>query len=149
MSMKSPLKTAGIEPATFRFVAQHLNHCATSVPAVKEYRSYCTVLSRKMAGVHLRVYGESKLPRAPLETATALLSCETSTCCDDGNNSGISYQFNKNYIVLMVHIDQMCTNIPSKQIKKNVSNDATQQFKVERLRKNVSLHANDGALMRR
>jgi len=22
---------AGIEPATFRFVAQHLNHCATAV----------------------------------------------------------------------------------------------------------------------
>jgi len=26
---------AGIEPATFRFVAQHLNHCATSVPIVR------------------------------------------------------------------------------------------------------------------
>ena len=24
--------SAGIEPATFRFVAQHLNHCATAVP---------------------------------------------------------------------------------------------------------------------
>ena len=23
---------SGIEPATFRFVAQHLNHCATTVP---------------------------------------------------------------------------------------------------------------------
>ena len=23
---------AGIEPATFRFVARHLNHCATAVP---------------------------------------------------------------------------------------------------------------------
>ena len=29
--MKNPL-TAGIEPATFRFVTQHLNHCATAVP---------------------------------------------------------------------------------------------------------------------
>ena len=29
--MKNPLTPAGIEPATFRFVAQHLNHCATSV----------------------------------------------------------------------------------------------------------------------
>ena len=26
---------AGIEPATFRFVAQHLNHCATAVPPQK------------------------------------------------------------------------------------------------------------------
>ena len=32
MSMKNPLTPVGIEPATFRFVAQHLNHCATSVP---------------------------------------------------------------------------------------------------------------------
>ena len=29
MSMKNPLTPAGIEPATLRFVAQHLNHCAT------------------------------------------------------------------------------------------------------------------------
>jgi len=33
MSMKNPLTPAGIEPATFRFVAQHLNHCATAVPS--------------------------------------------------------------------------------------------------------------------
>ena len=32
--MKNPLTLAGIEPATFRFVAQHLNHCATAVPYV-------------------------------------------------------------------------------------------------------------------
>jgi len=30
--MKNPLTPAEIEPATFRFVAQQLNHCATSVP---------------------------------------------------------------------------------------------------------------------
>jgi len=30
--MKNPLTPAGIEPATFRFVAQSLNHCATAVP---------------------------------------------------------------------------------------------------------------------
>jgi len=30
--MKNPLTPAGIEPATFRFVAQHLNHCGTAVP---------------------------------------------------------------------------------------------------------------------
>ena len=32
MSMKNPLTPSGIEPATFRFVAQHFNHRATSVP---------------------------------------------------------------------------------------------------------------------
>ena len=30
--MKNPLTPAGIEPATFQFVAQHLNQCATAVP---------------------------------------------------------------------------------------------------------------------
>jgi len=37
--MKNPLTPAGIEPATFRFVTQYLNHCATAVPLVV----YCTV----------------------------------------------------------------------------------------------------------
>jgi len=36
MSMKNPLTPAGIEPATFRFVAQHLNHCATTVPGMPD-----------------------------------------------------------------------------------------------------------------
>ena len=28
--MKIPMTPAGIEPVTFRFVAHHLNHCATA-----------------------------------------------------------------------------------------------------------------------
>jgi len=32
MSMKNPLIPVGIKPATFRFVMQCLNHCATAVP---------------------------------------------------------------------------------------------------------------------
>ena len=38
--MKNSLTPAGIEPATFRFVAQHLNHCATAVPNRNEYQEY-------------------------------------------------------------------------------------------------------------
>ena len=38
MSMKSPLTLVGIEPATFRFVAQHINHYATAVPHRTERR---------------------------------------------------------------------------------------------------------------
>ena len=30
--MKNPLTPAGIKPTTFRFVAQHLNHCVSAVP---------------------------------------------------------------------------------------------------------------------
>ena len=30
--MKVPTTPAEIEPATFRFVAQHLNHCTTAIP---------------------------------------------------------------------------------------------------------------------
>jgi len=37
MSMKNALTPAGIEPATFRIVAQHLNHCATAIPPVIAY----------------------------------------------------------------------------------------------------------------
>jgi len=32
MSIKNPITPAGIEPATFRFVSQQLNHCATAIP---------------------------------------------------------------------------------------------------------------------
>jgi len=35
--MKSPLTPAGIEPATYRFVAQYLNHSATAVPILQMY----------------------------------------------------------------------------------------------------------------
>ena len=37
---KIPTTPAGIEPATFRFVAQHLNHCATAVPNRNVYQEY-------------------------------------------------------------------------------------------------------------
>jgi len=36
-----PMTPAGIEPATFRFVTQHLNHCTTAVPPNRnEYQEY-------------------------------------------------------------------------------------------------------------
>jgi len=38
---KIPMTTSGIEPATFRFVAQRLNHCATAV-SVQRYQNIIT-----------------------------------------------------------------------------------------------------------
>ena len=39
ISMKNPMTPAGIKPATFRFVAQHINHCATAVPYIYIYQT--------------------------------------------------------------------------------------------------------------
>ena len=38
---------SGIEPATFRFVAQHLNHCPTAVPnlcVILIVNEYCVLI---------------------------------------------------------------------------------------------------------
>ena len=38
---------SGIEPATFRFVAQHLNHCATAVPYCNKKEAEMFLLTSK------------------------------------------------------------------------------------------------------
>ena len=59
--MKSPLTPAGIEPATFRIVAQHPNHCATAVPKyISGFLNICTESSGvldKSCGSYLEVLG--------------------------------------------------------------------------------------------
>jgi len=49
MSIKNPLPPAGIEPAAFRFVAQHLSHCATAVP------HYCVVRTEILYIIRLKL----------------------------------------------------------------------------------------------
>ena len=53
---KIPMTPAGIEPATFRFVAQHLNHYATAVPSEYSNKHIRTELfdrePRHMHGAH-------------------------------------------------------------------------------------------------
>jgi len=44
-----------IEPATFRFVAQHLNHCATSVPHIYIY-IYIYIYTHKYSCVCVYIY---------------------------------------------------------------------------------------------
>ena len=46
--MKIPLTPAEIEPATFRFVAQHLNRCATAVPHSFTYSLFQDFLSNSV-----------------------------------------------------------------------------------------------------
>ena len=59
--MKNSLTPAGIGPATFRFVAQHLDHCATAVP---EYSKY---------GWHIRVRQEGNVDGSPSGICEVLL----------------------------------------------------------------------------
>jgi len=51
-----PMTPSGIEPATFKFVAQHFNHCATAVPTKTGtylLTAWCRVLFEKLTGLQL------------------------------------------------------------------------------------------------
>ena len=58
------MTSAGIEPATFRFVVQHLNHCATAVPnhIVLKVKCHLTV-NRGVFHVRPVLTGERKNKR--------------------------------------------------------------------------------------
>ena len=50
---KIPVTPSGIEPATFRFVAQHLNHCATAVAITKKKALFTNFWSIKVTDYHV------------------------------------------------------------------------------------------------
>ena len=54
---KIPMTPSGIKPATFRFVAQHLNHCATTIPICIAMRTiYKYAISTLAFWIHFQVY---------------------------------------------------------------------------------------------
>jgi len=80
--MENPLTPAGIEPATFRSVAQHLNHCATAVPSKLEFETF--KLRRQDASCHYIFvvslspcgrYQDAYVKSWPLPSASRLASC--------------------------------------------------------------------------
>jgi len=60
MSMKNPLTQAGIKPVTFQFEAQHLNHCATAVPIIKQILKQKGMEMSNFYEVSRRGYSERK-----------------------------------------------------------------------------------------
>ena len=65
MSMKNTLTPAGIEPATFRLVARHLNHCATAVPQIVLVAlDYCVWSNKGWSLLQLLVFRNSLEPNS-------------------------------------------------------------------------------------
>ena len=54
--MKNPLTPAGIKPVTFRFVAQHLNRCATAVPTHIMNSAEICLSSANSINLALKIY---------------------------------------------------------------------------------------------
>jgi hypothetical protein len=50
---KIPLTPSGIEPVTFPFVTQHLNHCATAVPVLLVYKVW---LNKSQSEIRITIF---------------------------------------------------------------------------------------------
>ena len=75
MSTKNPLTPVGIEPANFRFVARHPNHCDTAVPyhAQRLYKLTCIEFTKCRVRYRIKtgVQGRS-LPLPTLLTSSSV-----------------------------------------------------------------------------
>jgi len=78
MSMKNPLTLAGIEPSTFRFVAQPLNHCATAVLNVPLYLLQINVEGKGISPLFLNL-GTEYMHHAPAVLPSVMPSTTSGT----------------------------------------------------------------------
>jgi len=77
---KIPMTPAGNEPATFRFVAQHLNHCATAVPGREVSRSNSAYYGRFVVECMPAWYPPVHVPRSAVGQGHLLRNpCQLST----------------------------------------------------------------------
>ena len=85
---KVPLTPVGIEPATFRFVTQHLNHCATAVPTfyVKCPLIHFILVGFEFSGHILEKSSHAKFHENP-SSLCRVVACEQT----DGRRDGQSY----------------------------------------------------------
>jgi len=85
MSMKNPLTPAGIEPATFRFVAQHLNHCATAVPTRSSIIALAHWYNKRVkadgSSLYTKSYNLHTEIRAELNICSNFCACYDVTPC--------------------------------------------------------------------
>jgi hypothetical protein len=89
---KIPMAPSGIEPATFRFVAQYLNHCATAVPHIYIYICVCACVC---VCIHTHTHTHTSLMSVPGEGLYSVavfcgarhLSFRIKRCCNQNFNT--------------------------------------------------------------
>jgi len=122
MSMKNPMTPVGIEPATFRLVAQHLNYCATAgrpkylrifdtdiqshtIPSSKQRLGYSTRYKEYEVFLHLN--NNNKRTQCSVSTATPsvpILSTELDVVQQYKDKSSLLSLYGKNGYVNASHL---------------------------------------------
>ena len=105
---------AGIEPATFRFVAQHLNHCATAVPTEVKYCLDNDVVKHYTQSLSRNCWDGQEINRILRDpegqlgvTGTCPNACIAAVCLEHLN--GMTLSCCRNGRVISPDVIQFCT----------------------------------------
>jgi len=85
---KIPMTPAGVEPATFRFVAQHLNHCATAVPVIHVINKIRLLLLLLVVETSVHVVAYVQVSGSILKPGSGLCVC--TVACIVGSNDDVT-----------------------------------------------------------